>query len=78
MKPSVRNERSTVYKNIVLHVGCFACCLFLMLAAIPTHATGLGGLLKNLPKAMTGGTSDQSGSGGLGNLLQGLQVNRFN
>ena len=81
MKHSVRNEHSVVYKHYVLNVGCFACCLFLMLAAMPAHASGLGGLLKSLPKAMTGSTCDQStgdtcdqsGSGGLGNLLQGLQ-----
>ena len=81
MKHSVRNEHSGVYKHYILNVGCFACCLFLMLAAMPAHATGLGGLLKSLPKAMTGSTCDQStgdtcdqsGSGGLGNLLQGLQ-----
>ena len=80
MKTSARNDHSVVYKNIVLNVGCFACCLILMLAAMPTHATGLGGLLKSLPKAMTGSTCDQStgdtcdesGSGGIGNLLQGL------
>ena len=72
MKPSVRNKHSIVYKTVVLNLGCFACCLILMLAAMPTHGTGLGGLLKNLPKSMTGGTTDQSGSGGIGNLLQGL------
>ena len=68
MESNQENHHSVNYKNIVLNLGCFVCCLFFMLAAIPTHAGGLADLLKNLPNDATGSASGS----GLGSMLQGL------